>query len=90
MSEPCLPDNDIQVQRPAVLVFDLDRDRLVRRFEIPESVVRIGKGMDGIAVDVDKSKCDSAYAYIPSHLERRIHIYRYVNNRLAGYGAVHK
>lgn len=71
-------DNDTQIQPPSVWVFDLDNDKLVQRFEIPPSVTRIGKGMDGIAIDVDPSKCDQAYAYIPSHLERRIHVYRYL------------
>ncbi len=66
----------MQIQQPSIWVFDLDHDRLVRRFEIPKSTARIGKGMDGIAIDVDRSSCDSAYAYIPSHLERRVHVYR--------------
>lgn len=58
-------------------VIDLNSDEVVRRFEIPNSVSEIGRGMVGLKVDVDRNKCDKAYAYIPDIFQQRLYVYRY-------------
>lgn len=60
------PDNPIQVQRPQLWIIDVSRDRKVRTFEIPESIVQQGVGMASLVVDVEIESCDKAFAYIPN------------------------
>ncbi|XP_053671737.1 L-dopachrome tautomerase yellow-f2-like [Anopheles nili] len=69
------PDNRRQVQRPQIWVIDLTRDQLVRRFAIPESIVREGVGMASISVDVEPADCERAFAYIPDLAVNAIHVY---------------
>uniref|UniRef100_A0A1Y9HAK8 Yellow protein n=1 Tax=Anopheles farauti TaxID=69004 RepID=A0A1Y9HAK8_9DIPT len=69
------PDNRLQLQRPQLWVIDLKRDRLVRRFTIPESIVREGVGMASLAVDVEPTDCGRAFAYIPDLVANAIHVY---------------
>lgn len=66
------------MQRPSIWVYDLERDTVIRRFEIPEAIVANGNGMASITVDVDEQNCDNAYAYIPDLAAYRLHVYRLV------------
>lgn len=68
-------DNNTQVQRPAIWVIDLESDELIRRFEIPESIVALGNGLASITVDVDRDHCNRAFAYIPDLAT--YHLYTY-------------
>lgn len=68
-------DNNTQVQRPAIWVIDLETDQLIRRFEIPESIVALGNGLASITVDVAGDRCDRAFAYIPDLAT--YHLYTY-------------
>lgn len=56
-------------------------DRL-HRFEFPSSVVTGGEGVASITVDVDTSKCDDAYAYIPDLFYNRLYVYSMKQNRV--------
>lgn len=66
----------MQVQRPSIWVYDLDSDRVVHRFEIPQSVVERGNGLASITVDVDSNNCQNAYGYIPDLAQYRLYVYR--------------
>lgn len=54
---------------------DLETDTLIRRFEIPESIVMRGNGLASITVDVDPAHCDKAFGYIPDLAT--YHVYTY-------------
>lgn len=51
-------------------------DKAIRRFEIPEYVVKPGHGLISLKVDVERYSCSDAYAYIPDLLTHQIHVYR--------------
>ncbi|XP_037033386.1 L-dopachrome tautomerase yellow-f-like [Bradysia coprophila] len=71
-----------QIQQPSVWVIDLNTDKVVRRFEIPTSVSEIGRGKISLKVDVDKSNCDRAFAYIPDLFQQRLYVYSLESNRM--------
>lgn len=70
-----LSDNNTQVQRPSIWVIDLETDELLRRFEIPASIVERGNGMASITVDVDANQCNKAFGYIPDLAAYRLYTY---------------
>lgn len=69
-------DGTIQIQRPSIWIIDMNTEQLVRRFEIPESIVQPGHGMASITVDVNKNNCNGAFAYIPDLLTYHLYVYR--------------
>lgn len=46
--------------------------------------------MISVRVDVDKDKCDKAYAYIADYLKQKIYVYRYVYNAAVGIAVVNE
>ncbi|XP_055537153.1 L-dopachrome tautomerase yellow-f-like [Wyeomyia smithii] len=76
------PGNATQVQRPQVWIIDLLRDRKVRSFPIPETIVWTGEGMASLVVDVDTENCDKAFAYIPDLVQAAIYVYSFEANRM--------
>lgn len=66
------------IQRPSLWIIDLNTDKRIRRYEIPDTVVKEGHGMISLRIDVDKDKCDGAFAYICDYLNQKIYVYRYV------------
>ncbi|XP_053698590.1 L-dopachrome tautomerase yellow-f-like [Sabethes cyaneus] len=76
------PNNTIQVQRPQLWIIDLIRDRKIRSFEIPETIVQPGDGMASLVVDVDTENCDKAFAYIPDLVQGAIYVYSFEANRM--------
>ncbi|EDW42380.1 L-dopachrome tautomerase yellow-f [Drosophila sechellia] len=76
------PNNRQQIRRPSIWVIDLANDRLLKRFEIPQRIVEIGRGLASITVDVATRRCDDAYAYIPDLVNRRLHVYHLRSNRI--------
>lgn len=69
-------DNTQQIQRPSIWVYDLERDTLIHRFEIPESIVQMGQGMASITIDVNSNDCQNAYGYIPDLAAYQLSVYR--------------
>lgn len=57
-------------------------EQVIRRFEIPESVVARGNGLASVTVDVESLTCDDAYAYIPDLAAYRVYVYSLRKNRI--------
>lgn len=71
-----ISDNTVQIQRPSIWAYDLERDVVVHRFEIPESIVQRGIGMASVTIDVNPNNCQDAYAYIPDLAAYGLYVYR--------------
>lgn len=67
----------MQVQRPTIWIIDLRTDKVIRRFEIPASIVSEGRGLASITPDTDKG-CDRTFAYIPDLVNNQLYVYRFV------------
>ncbi|XP_058467638.1 L-dopachrome tautomerase yellow-f-like [Malaya genurostris] len=76
------PNNSMQIQRPHLWIIDLEQDRKIRAFEIPETVVETGEGMISLVVDAEAEKCDQAFAYIPDLIQASIYVYSFESNRM--------
>ncbi|XP_018803085.1 PREDICTED: L-dopachrome tautomerase yellow-f2-like [Bactrocera latifrons] len=76
------PNNRTQVQRPAIWVIDLSNDRVLHRYEIPESIVDTGRGLASITIDVFERACNDAFAYIPDLLYRQLYVFSLNDNRM--------
>lgn len=62
-----VPGNRTQVQKPAIVVFDLKTDKQILRYELKDTDLvneRTPGGLTSITVDVTANNCDDAYAYI--------------------------
>lgn len=77
-----LLDNATQVQTPSIWIYDLERNSLVRRFDIPQSIVERGNGLASVTVDVQATSCDNAYGYIPDLANYRLYVYSFRQNRI--------
>lgn len=66
----------IQIQRPSLWIIDMNTEKVVQRFEIPESVIEPGRGIISLNVDVNSKTCDNAYAYISDFLTESLLVYR--------------
>ncbi|XP_017031202.1 L-dopachrome tautomerase yellow-f2-like [Drosophila kikkawai] len=69
------PNNRQQIRRPSIWIVDLATDRVVKRFDIPESIAETGRGLASITIDVQPGECGNAYAYIPDLVYRRLYVY---------------
>ncbi|GLV44411.1 yellow-c [Carabus blaptoides fortunei] len=54
-----------QITKPALLVFDLKTDKLLKRYEFKPTDLKEDSFFANVIVDVTKNTCDDAYAYIP-------------------------
>ncbi|XP_050339573.1 L-dopachrome tautomerase yellow-f2-like [Bactrocera neohumeralis] len=79
------PGNRTQVQRPAIWVIDLSNDQVLHRYEIPETIVDIGRGLASIAVDVFERACNDAFAYVPDLVHRQLFVFSLKDNRMWGF-----
>lgn len=70
------PNNATQIQPASIWIFDLETDRPIRRFEIPTSLVRDGRGIASITPDIIEGACNNAFAYFPDLFNYRLHVYR--------------
>lgn len=64
------------IQRPSLWIIDLNTDTVIRRYEIPETVVKQGHGMISLKIDVEKNKCNESFAYISDYLNTKLFVYR--------------
>ncbi|XP_047542962.1 L-dopachrome tautomerase yellow-f2-like [Vanessa atalanta] len=62
-----IPGNRSQVQKPAIVIYDLKTDRQILRYELKDTDLvneRTPGGLISITVDVTSDKCEDAFAYI--------------------------
>ncbi|XP_052743870.1 L-dopachrome tautomerase yellow-f2-like isoform X2 [Bicyclus anynana] len=64
-----------QVTAPAILVFDLKTDTLLRRYVIDDDLLRDSSVLTSIVVDTACKGCNNAYAYIPDMGSNAILVY---------------
>ncbi|KAH8383760.1 hypothetical protein KR009_010399 [Drosophila setifemur] len=76
------PNDRQQIRRPSIWIVDLATDRVLKRFEIPESIAETGRGLASITIDVKPGKCGEAYAYIPDLVYRHLYVYHLANDRI--------
>ncbi|KAG4071376.1 hypothetical protein HA402_004080 [Bradysia odoriphaga] len=70
------------IQRPSIWVIDLNTDKVISRYEIPESLLKHGHGLVSITPDVAANMCDDAYAYIADLLTFQLHVYSLRKNKM--------
>lgn len=75
-------DDKQQIKRPSIWIVDLNTDRLIHRFEVPENIVHTGRGLASIAVDVTSNQCGHAFAYIPDLVKSRMYVYSMAENSM--------
>lgn len=62
---------------PSIWVYDLEKDEVLHRFEIPENIFVQGvRGMASITIDVHSNDCQNAYGYLPDLDTYNIYVYR--------------
>jgi len=54
-----------QVSKPALAIFDLKTDKLIRRYEFRPTDLKEDSFFANVVVDVTADKCDKAFAYVP-------------------------
>ncbi|KAK5644623.1 hypothetical protein RI129_005923 [Pyrocoelia pectoralis] len=69
-----------QYSKPALVVFDLNTDRLLRRYEFKPSDLKESSFLANVVVDVQHDRCDEAFAYIPDLGGYAIVVYSWKNN----------
>ncbi|XP_055679892.1 L-dopachrome tautomerase yellow-f2-like [Lutzomyia longipalpis] len=68
--------NRTVVQNPAIWIFDLRRNRVIRRFTIPDGLYGVeGVGLISMTVDTNAYNCDDAHAYMPNLELRNLLVY---------------
>lgn len=65
------------IQDPSIWVIDLRTDKTLRRFELAIPLQEMAAGLQSITVDVDRTRCDEAFAYIPNSKNNKIIVYSY-------------
>ncbi|CAH1122189.1 unnamed protein product [Ceutorhynchus assimilis] len=50
---------------PAILIYDLNTDQLLKRYNLKHEDLKQDSFFANIIIDVDKNKCEEAFAYIP-------------------------
>lgn len=68
------------IQPPSIWIIDLRNDKVLRRFELPDSIGTNPMGLKSITVDVDRLRCEDAFAYIPNSINNHIIVYSFKDN----------
>ncbi|EDW81721.1 uncharacterized protein Dwil_GK12212 [Drosophila willistoni] len=77
------PNNRQQIKRPSIWIVDLHTDRVIKRFEVPETIAQIGRGMASITIDIENERdCNCAFAYIPDLINRKLYVYSLAEDRI--------
>ncbi|XP_037051506.1 L-dopachrome tautomerase yellow-f2-like [Bradysia coprophila] len=72
------PTGRVIVQPASIWIFNLTTNDLIRRFEIPQSMIPSGNGMTSITVDVET--CDKTFAYINDLFSYSLVVYSFESN----------
>lgn len=73
--------NPNQIAPPAIVIFDLNTDQLIRRYTIPSEHVKEDTFYANIVVEVPNDDCDNAYAYIPDLGSYALVVYSYQKDK---------
>ncbi|CAH0546392.1 unnamed protein product [Brassicogethes aeneus] len=69
-----------RVAKPALVVFDLNTDKLLRRIPLKDSVVKENSAFANVIVDVDVDKCEKAFVYLTDPARPGIVVYSWEKN----------
>lgn len=69
-----------QVQQGALVIIDLNTDRVIRRHPFTEDSANPSSTLADVTIDVDPKQCDNAYAYIPDLVNHNIVVYSWREN----------
>ncbi|XP_045452696.1 protein yellow-like [Melitaea cinxia] len=70
-----------QVTAPSILIFDLNENRLIRRYVLEDDVLRDSSVLTSVVVDVSAKGCDNSYAYIPDMGSNGLIVYSLKRNK---------
>lgn len=73
-------ENPALLSPPKIMVFDLKTDKLLRVYPLQTGDIKEDSFFANIIVDVDKSSCDKAYAYMPDLGSYGLVVYDWANN----------
>jgi len=73
--------NPMQIAPPALVIFDLTSDKLIRRYTFPESHIKEDTFFANVIVDVSKKDCGNAYAYVPDLGAYSLVVYSFAENK---------
>ncbi|CAO1438219.1 unnamed protein product [Diamesa tonsa] len=65
----------------SLAVFDLNTDKLIRRFVFPEGFVKEDSFFANVIVDTQRSRCDEAFAYVPDLGAYAVIVYDFKNDK---------
>ncbi|XP_055294951.1 protein yellow [Sitodiplosis mosellana] len=57
--------NPKQIAQPALVIFDLNTNKLIKRYTIPPAHIKDDTFFANVMVDAPKNGCEDAFAYIP-------------------------
>ncbi|XP_018561263.1 L-dopachrome tautomerase yellow-f2-like [Anoplophora glabripennis] len=60
-----IPGNKTKVKPTTLIIMDLQTDKVIQQYVIPLDQLRPTTTLASVTVDVSKTDCDSAYAYLP-------------------------
>ncbi|KAI4456333.1 protein yellow-related [Holotrichia oblita] len=66
---------------PQILIFDLETDKLLHRYELPEEFIKQDGLFSNIAVDIRDSQCGEAHAYLTDVWRFGLVVYSLKTNR---------
>ncbi|KAF7995923.1 hypothetical protein HCN44_007030 [Aphidius gifuensis] len=69
-----------QICPPAIFIFDLRTDRLIRRYQIPEDQVKQDSLWSNIVIDIRNNDCNNAKAYLSDVWRYAMIVYDYSND----------
>ncbi|KAJ6649551.1 Protein yellow [Pseudolycoriella hygida] len=74
--------NPMQIMPPALVIFDLRTNELIRRYPLPDDHVKEDTFFANVIVDVGKKDdCDNAYAYVPDLGAYGLVVYSFKENK---------
>ncbi|XP_038211391.1 L-dopachrome tautomerase yellow-f-like [Zerene cesonia] len=69
-----------QVTPPAIVIFDLNSNTLIHRYELPDDVIRDSSVLTGVVVETIGKGCADSYAYIPDMGSNSLIVYSLKHN----------
>ncbi|KAL5284329.1 Y-f.2 family protein [Megaselia abdita] len=74
-------DGPTQIAPAAIVIFDLNRNQLIRRFIIPHKLIKPDSFLANTVIDTPKDDCDNSFAYIADAGAFGIIVYSFKENR---------